>query len=82
MKLKSYLADINMSVKDLASMIGYAPGYISLVMHYHKKPGKKICKLINELTRGEVDLLKTWNENADKVIKKRVRILETKSVDS
>lgn len=57
MKLKTYLADIEMTAKDFSSLLGCNAQYISMIMNGHKKPGKRLAKDIEDLTDGKVMLL-------------------------
>jgi hypothetical protein len=57
MKLKSYLAEIGMSVKDFSSLVGCNYRYMSRIMNGHTMPGKRLKKNIEDLTCGQVELI-------------------------
>jgi len=57
MKLKTYLADINMTVKAFADLLQINHCYLSRVANGHTKPGRKLARLIEEITDGKVSLL-------------------------
>lgn len=62
MDLREYLFRKKMSVAQFGRNINYAPGYISRIIHNKKKPGKKLAKIIEKATDGEV--------KADELIRK------------
>jgi hypothetical protein len=57
MKLKSYLAEIGMSVKDFSALVGCNYRYMSRIMNGHTIPGKRLKKNIEDLTCGQVELV-------------------------
>lgn len=57
MKLKSYLADIGMTVKDFSALLECNYRYMSRIMNGHVKPGKRLAQDIEDLTDGQVKLL-------------------------
>jgi hypothetical protein len=57
MRLKVYLATIDMKIKDFAELVSCNDRYLSRIVHGHIKPGKRLAKDIEELTEGEVKLL-------------------------
>ncbi len=57
MKLKSYLADIGMTVKDFSSLVQCNYRYMSRIMNGHVKPGKRLAQDIEDLTDGQVKLI-------------------------
>lgn len=56
MRLKIYLATINMSVKDFGKIINYNPNYVSRVSSGDLQPGKKFVEAVKQVTGGEVIL--------------------------
>lgn len=56
MNLKVYLASINMTSRDFCKLIGYNETYFSCVLRGHKKPGKALRAIIEDLTAGEVNI--------------------------
>jgi len=57
MKLKSYLAEIGMSVKEFSALVGCNYRYMSRIMNGHTMPGKRLKKDIEDLTDGQVKLV-------------------------
>ena len=57
MKLKSYLAEIGMSVKEFSALVGCNYRYMSRIMNGHTMPGKRLKKNIEDLTCGQVELI-------------------------
>lgn len=57
MKLKEYLANIDMTLKDFSEIIDRNPCYLSSVINGYKKPGKKLVKEVKAITEGKVNLL-------------------------
>lgn len=75
MNLKAYLAEIGVSLKDLARILDYDPRYLSHVMHGHTKPSIRLSKEIEKLTNGEVKIkpslkTKVAREAYDEEVKK------------
>ncbi len=64
MKLKSYLAEIGMTVKDFSSLVECNYRYLSRIMNGHIKPGKRLAKEIEDITGGQVIL--TYKNEAAK----------------
>lgn len=54
MNLKSYLAEIHMTIIEFAQIIDANPGYLSRIINGHKKPGKRLAKEIERVTDGVV----------------------------
>ena len=54
MKLKTYLADMNMTIKDFGIIIDHNPGYLSHIITGRSRPSKKLVKLIAKVTGGKV----------------------------
>ena len=68
MKLKVYLATINMTVKDFGFLVNYNPTYLSQIVTGKKIPGKKLAKVIEDITDGQVKCLTKHDEQcADNV---------------
>jgi len=63
MKLKCYLADIGMTMKDFSQLVQCNHRYMSRIMNGHAKPGKRLARDIEELTDGQVKLLHPAKEN-------------------
>ena len=57
MRLKVYLATIDMTVKDFAAVLGCNRTYLSRIARGNAKPGKRLAKDIQELTDGQVTLV-------------------------
>lgn len=64
MKLKTYLADIDMTVKDFASLIGYDANYISSIIG-GRNPGKKLAQQIESITDGMVKFSQPLKEKTN-----------------
>lgn len=54
MKLRTYLADKNILLKDFSKKIGAHPNYISRIMYGYVKPGKRLERDIIRETNGVV----------------------------
>jgi len=54
MDLREYLFKKRMSVSDFAKKINFARTYISGIISGANKPSKKLAKIIEEATNGEV----------------------------
>jgi hypothetical protein len=64
MNLKSYLANIDMNIKDFAKKIGYNSMYISCVIHKKKIPSKRLSMAIEAATNGVVKIQSKKKEEA------------------
>lgn len=61
MKLKIYLVMNKMTIKEFAEKVEYSRNQISNIINGTSKPSKRLAKVIEEATNGEVkaeDLLK------------------------
>ena len=67
MKLKSYLADIGMTVKDFSSLVQCNYRYMSRLMNGHAKPGKRLNQDIVDLTDGQVNLLEEKPQTVQRI---------------
>jgi len=54
MDLRTYLFFKRKSIKSLAEEIDYSPSQLSAVVSSKRKPGRKLAKLIEKATNGEV----------------------------
>lgn len=54
MKLKSYLEENNMTLKDFAQIIDVSPAYISSISKGKYYPGARLERDIERLTGGQV----------------------------
>jgi plasmid maintenance system antidote protein VapI len=64
MELKEYLFRNNLTIQALADRMHYTRTRLSLLVHGHIKPSKKIALLVEKETEGKVtlkDLVKTYN---------------------
>jgi len=67
MKLKVYLATIDMTLKDFSKILGCRPEYLSNIMHGRIIPGERLAKDICQLTEGQVNFLKAKDQTASAV---------------
>lgn len=56
MKLKVYLAEIGMTVKDFSALLDCNYPYMSRIVNGHRKPGRRLAKEIVDMTDGKVEL--------------------------
>ena len=54
MKLNDYLYFNNLTKKDFAELIGYARSYLVLISNGQKKPSRRMLKVIEHATNGDV----------------------------
>jgi len=54
MDLREYLFRKRITNKDFAKLVRYDHSYIGEIINGKKKPGKKLARLIEEATNGEV----------------------------
>lgn len=54
MELRDYLHFARKSVIDFAKEMGVTRQHMSLIVHKKVKPGKTLCKYIEQMTGGEV----------------------------
>lgn len=54
MKLKLYLAENRMTIKEFCEKIGYSRNQISGIVNEKLKPSIRLAKVIEEATNGEV----------------------------
>lgn len=54
MRLKVYLAEIDMKAKEFGEIIEYSPGYVSMLVNERATPSKRVAKLIEKVTEGQV----------------------------
>jgi len=57
MKLKVYLAEIGMTLKDFSELLEINHRYLSRIMNGHIKPGRRLAADISRLTDGKVKIL-------------------------
>lgn len=65
MDLRTYLFLKNMTLKSFSETLNYSTAQISQVMHGRRKPGRKLARLIEQATNGEIkaeELLKDKEE--------------------
>lgn len=61
MKLKIYLIENHITIKEFAERIGYSRSQVSNIINGASRPSKRLIRTIEEATNGEVkaeDLLK------------------------
>lgn len=61
MKLKLYLAENRITIKEFCEQIGYSRNQISGIVNEKLRPSKRLAKVIEDATNGKVkskDLLK------------------------
>ena len=63
MDLREYLFRKNMSNVEFAALINYTPSYVGEIKNGRKVPGKKLTKIIEQVTGGEVTFNKKLEEN-------------------
>lgn len=66
MKLKVYLATIDMTLKDFSELVGCDRRYLSRIMNGHVKPGKRLAKDVFQLTDGQVHLLEPEKKESNR----------------
>lgn len=70
MELRDYLHFKRITLKDFASMCGFSRGHFHRILNAGGRPGPKLVRKIEEVTKGEVtryDLLKEFKDDIDKV---------------
>ena len=63
MNLKSYLANIKMTIKDFSALMDVNPNYLSSIINGHAKAGNRLARDIEKATNGTV---KVNGTNSDK----------------
>jgi transcriptional regulator with XRE-family HTH domain len=56
MKLKAYLAEEEMTLKEFAKLIGVHENYLTMIIHGRANPGKRLVRDIHFITDGKVTL--------------------------
>lgn len=56
MKLRVYLAEHNMKVKELSTLLECSQAYLSRILHGHVKPSKRLWNDIRRVTNNQVTL--------------------------
>lgn len=54
MDLREYLFRKRITVTEFSNLIDYSRTHISEIMHGSRKPGKKVIRIIEKATNGEV----------------------------
>jgi DNA-binding transcriptional regulator YdaS (Cro superfamily) len=54
MDLREYLFRKRMTVTDFSKLIDYSRTHISEIIHGTRRPGKKVARIIEKATNGEV----------------------------
>ena len=54
MKLRTYIAEKEMSIKEFSEKLGITRSYLSEILSGKYKPGKLLMKTIQEITDGQV----------------------------
>lgn len=65
MKLKLYLVKNRLTIKEFCEIINYSRNQISGVINGKLKPGRKLAKIIEQATNGEVTMEELLQEKQD-----------------
>ncbi len=65
MELREYLFRNYLTVIDFAKQINHSRTYLSLIVGGHKIPSRKLAKIIQDATKGEVTAEEILNARED-----------------
>lgn len=66
MKLRMYLKKHRYSIVAFAELINYSPTHLSAIIRDKSKPGRKLAKIIEKTTNGEVTV-KDFLEDTEQI---------------
>lgn len=66
MELKLYLVKNRLTINEFSEMLNYSRTHLSAIINGRLSPSKKLAKMIEKATNGEVSIKELLHNNQDK----------------